>query len=103
MIEQLSTQPHDPSQGRELFSFFDLTGVVPPCFGRTEQLSCSIVFSFAIDSSDEGGRMSDDSPSMFDPEELAGRTMSRRGLVAAAGGGAAAAVFGLKTAQARGA
>ena len=47
--------------------------------------------------------MSDDSPSMFDPEELAGRTMSRRGLVAAAGGGAAAAVFGLKTAQARGA
>jgi multiple sugar transport system substrate-binding protein len=45
--------------------------------------------------------MSDDSPSIFDPEELAGRTMSRRGALAVAGGGAAAALIG--AAQARGA
>jgi multiple sugar transport system substrate-binding protein len=46
--------------------------------------------------------MSDDSL-LFEPEELAARTMSRRGLIAAAGAGSVAAFSGIAAARARGA
>ena len=47
--------------------------------------------------------MSDETPLMFEPEELAARQLTRRGLLAAAGAGGLAAVYGLTAARARGA
>src|SRR5436309_15917959 len=47
--------------------------------------------------------MSDETPLMFEPEELAARQLTRRGLLAAAGAGGLAAVYGLTGARARGA
>ena len=43
--------------------------------------------------------MSDETPLMFEPEELAARQLTRRGLLAAAGAGGLAAVYGLTAAR----
>src|SRR5437868_7349924 len=47
--------------------------------------------------------MSDETPLMIEPEELAARQLTRRGLLAGAGAGGLAAVYGLTAARARGA
>jgi multiple sugar transport system substrate-binding protein len=47
--------------------------------------------------------MSDETPLLFDPDELGTRPMTRRGLLTAAGVGAATAAYGIAAAQARGA
>jgi multiple sugar transport system substrate-binding protein len=47
--------------------------------------------------------MSDETPLMIEPDELAARQLTRRGLLAGAGAGGLAAVYGLTAARARGA
>src|SRR5436305_14478816 len=47
--------------------------------------------------------MSDETPLVFEPEEIAARHMTRRGLLAAAGAGGVAAAYGMTAARARGA
>jgi len=62
----------------------------------------SVLFCDRVSETQEA-LMSDETPLMFEPEELEARQLTRRGLLTAAGVGGVAAAYGLTAARARGA